>query len=60
MMRIITGEKYNTSFGTMVVLPMLTDGFHVGDQIEYDGIKYVVKKIIPPTKPDGKWSIMIE
>lgn len=59
MMRVITGEMFNTSFGTMVVLPALEDVIRVGDKVKYDGNVYEVKGIVPPTRPDGKWSIKI-
>ena len=59
MTRVITGEKFITSFGTMVVLPVLENVIRVGDKVIFNGNVYEVEAVIPPTRPDGKWSVKI-
>ena len=58
-MKVVTGDKFNTSFGMLIVHNEQDEVFAVGDSIKYDGTEHRVKAIIPPTKPDGKWALQI-
>lgn len=59
MMIAITGEKINTSFGTMIILDSETHRITVGDTIVHNNERYIVKELIPPTRPEAKWAIRI-
>ena len=58
-MKVVTGDKFNTSFGMLIVYNEQNETFSVGDAVEFDGKEHCVKAIIPPTKPDGKWALRI-
>ena len=50
MMKLITKGTYNTSWGTAFVIDY-TSQLKIGDSILVEDKKYVIKKIILPTKP---------
>ena len=58
-MRVITGDKLNTSFGVMLIHNEQTELFSVGEQIMFDNTIYKIEAVIPPTKPNGKWALRI-
>lgn len=60
MMIVITGDKFNTTFGTMLIPTDQTLRVSVGDIIKYENNEYTVERIVPPTKPDGKWALEIK
>ena len=59
MSQAIMGEVFNTSFGTFAVCD-LSKEVRIGERIIVNGTPEIVKSIIPPTKPNGKWSIELE
>lgn len=59
MMRVITGTMYNLSNGKTIVYNEQNDRFSVGDKVSYEGEIYTIKAIVPPSKPDGKWSLCV-
>lgn len=59
MMKVITGEVFNTSFGKIIAYNEQHLVISVGEPISFNGGNYVVKEIIPPTKPDGLWSLCV-
>lgn len=58
-MKVITGDKFITSCGIMVVQNEQDQAFAVGDAVRFDEGIYTVKEVIPPTTPAGKWSLKI-
>ena len=59
MMKVITGKMFSTSLGKMIVHNKQLEEFAVGDNIFFDGNVYIIKGIIPPTNPEGKWSLSV-
>jgi len=60
MMKVITGEKLNTSLGLTVVVEEPSVSLNVGEQIIFEGKTFTIVEIISPSKPNGKWAIIIE
>lgn len=60
MMIVITGQIIKTSFGEMIIHNEQNDHLEVGEMIEIDGMARKIKAILPPSKPDAKWSLMLE
>ena len=58
-MRVITGEKFSTSFGEFLVYNEQSERISVEEKILFNNEAYVVKAIIPPVEPNGKWSLMV-
>lgn len=58
-MKVITGKMFNTSFGKIIVHNEQTEKLFVGESVVYNGDTLQIKNIIPPTKPDGKWSLSV-
>ncbi len=54
---VITGDKYTTKTGTVIVYDNQEERFSIGDKIVYKGERYIIERIIPPTRPNGKWSL---
>lgn len=59
MMKVITGEKFNTSLGIMIVYNEQDSLLKVGDDVSYNNQVYKVESVVAPTKPGGKWSIRV-
>ena len=59
MMRVITGTMFNLPTGKTIVYNEQNDRFSVGDIVNYEGKTYTIKAVVPPTKPDGKWSLCV-
>ena len=59
MMRVITGTMYNLSNGKTIVYNEQNDRFSVGDKVSYEGKIYTIKAVVPPSKPDGMWSLCV-
>lgn len=59
MMKVITGKKFNTTFGIILVPDEQNEKFQIGEEIKYGGDNYSISEIIPPTKPSGKWSLQL-
>ncbi len=55
----ITGKKFTTSFGVFVVHNEQTEPIRRGDTVVYEREEYTVLEIVPPTKPEDKWSVRI-
>ena len=60
MMKVITGERFKTSFGVMLVHNEQSETISVGEQIRFDNAVYEVKAVIPPANHNGKWALKIE
>lgn len=60
MTKVITGKLFNTSFGKVIVQNDTDVVVSVGETVLFCGAMYSVKDIIPPTKPEGKFSIVID
>lgn len=58
-MKRITGEKFNTAFGVAVVPNEQNEKIVVGEQILFEDEVFLVREVVPPSTPGGKWSIMI-
>lgn len=58
-MKAVTGKMFNTSFGTILVHNEQDERFTVGERITYEGNTLEIQNIIPPTTPDGKWSLVV-
>ena len=54
---VITGDKYTTKAGTIIVYDNQRERFSTGDKIFYKGEQYIIERIFPPTRPNGKWSL---
>lgn len=59
MMKVITGTMYKLSNGKTIVHNEQNDRFSVGDIVSFDGKQYKIKNIVPPSKPDGMWSLYV-
>ena len=59
MTKVIIGEIFNTKIGTMIVHNEQNDKFSIGDKIIFDNMDYSIVGIVPPSKPDGKWSLEV-
>ena len=59
-MKAITGKRYKTSFGTFVVLEEPIPSITAGDTVTFEKQRYTVKEIVAPTRPGGKWSVMVD
>ncbi len=59
MMTVITGEMFHTSYGLFIVAENWTGPAKKGNVIEFKKKHYTVKRIIPPKKPDGQWSVEV-
>lgn len=59
MVKEITGQLFETSFGTMIVYDDQSAVLTVGDSIRFDGTDYKMEAVIPPSKPEGKWSLRV-
>lgn len=59
MVKDITGQLFETSFGTMIVYDDQSAVLTVGDRVRFDGSDYKVETVIPPSKPEGKWSLRV-
>ena len=59
MVKEITGQLFETSFGTMIVYDDQSAVIALGDSIRFDGSHYKVEAVIPPSKPEGKWSLRV-
>lgn len=57
---VLTGELFKTKYWTVLVFNEQDCILKVGNIICYEGADYVIKQVIPPSKPDVKWSIVIE
>ncbi len=58
-MTVITGDKIKTSFGVFIVADRWSGPAKKGDVISHENKRYTVKRIVPPTNPDGKWSVEV-
>ena len=59
-MTALTGEKFETSYGTIIIHNKQEKYIHTGDRVIFGGTKYKVKTIVPPTRPEAKWSLIVE
>ena len=59
MTKVITGKKFETTFGTVFVPDEQKGKYEIGEEIKFNGDNYSISKIIPPTNPDGKWSLQL-
>ncbi len=59
MMKVITGEIFETSAGTMIIYNEQQVSISVGEKIVFNNDVYLVKEIIPPSNPHGKWSLRV-
>ena len=59
MTKVITGKIINTSFGKMVIHNEQDEHLYVGEKIIIDGTIREILCIIPPSKPESKWALMV-
>lgn len=59
MTKVITGTMYNLSSGKTIVYNEQNNRFSVGDIVNYEGTTYTIKAVIPPSRPDGMWSLSV-
>lgn len=59
MMKVITGNKFKTADGLIIVHNEQDEKLYEGERVLLDGKTVVIAKIIPPSKPSGKWSILL-
>ena len=59
MTKVIIGNMFVLQNGIAIVHEDQEEQFTIGEVVVYEGRKYTVKSIVPPTRPDGKWSIMV-
>lgn len=58
-MKVLTGDLFNIKDGRRLVYNEQDFHLQVGEQIEFSGKIYIIRALIPPSRPDGKWSISI-
>ena len=58
-MRTVTGELFHTRIGEMLVYNEQEEAFSVGERISYGGLPYIIKRIVFPSKPKAKWSLLL-
>ena len=58
-MKAITGAIHNTSFGLFIIPDDQKTAFSAGDIVCLKGQNYVTIGIVPPTRPDAKWSLKV-
>ena len=59
-MIFLTGTKFMTAQGVVIVYNEQQVRLAVGDVVSFDGEDLTIKRVIPPTRPGGKWSIEAE
>ena len=60
MTKVITGKKFNTSFGTMIIHNEQNTKLSKGDDVNFENMNYSVVAVVPPTRPDGKWALQVD
>lgn len=63
MMKVITGDKFVTSYGTMILCGDDFPGntkIAIGEHVLFDGKEYVLRGVIPPSPTVGRMSLCIE
>ena len=60
MTKVITGKKFNTSFGTMIIHNEQDTRLSKGDNVNFENMDYSIVAIVPPTRPDGKWALQVD
>ena len=60
MTKVLTGEIINTSFGEMLLYNEQSSLISVGDIVLVSGQLREVKAIQVPSKPDGKWALLLK
>lgn len=58
-MKVLTGDLFNVNGERLLVYNEQDLPLQVGEKIEFSQNAYIVRAIIPPSRPDGKWSISI-
>ncbi len=59
MTKAITGTIHNTSFGLFIIPDDQKMVLSVGDTVCLKGQNYAIIGIVPPTRPDAKWSLKV-
>ena len=59
-MIFLTGTKFATAQGVVIVYNEQDTRLAVGDVVSFEGEDLIIKRIIPPTRPAGKWAIEVE
>lgn len=62
MMKRITGEMFETSGGTMIVSMDVPEkvNIQINDIVEFEGGRFIVTGIVPPTRPEAKWALQVK
>lgn len=56
----ITGELFNTSWGKAIVHNEQDIFVRKGDEILFEGRKYVITAIVSSSRPNGRWSLIVK
>lgn len=59
MIQAVTGTMFNLNTGRTIVHNEQDHDFSIGDVISFDGKTYKIARVIPPSKPGGKWSLVV-
>jgi len=60
MAKQITGELFDTTWGKMIVYNEQDTCISEGDRVIFEGVEYSVISIIPPSRPEAKWSLQVK
>ena len=58
-MRTVSGKLFHTRMGKMLVYNEQDERFSLGEKVFYDGLPYIIKHIVFPSKPEAKYSMEI-
>ena len=59
MTKAITCQMFETTVGTLLVADEQSVIWEVGEIISHKGKRFVIESIVPPTQPEGKWSLKV-
>ena len=59
-MIFLTGTKFETAQGVVIVYNEQRVRLSVDDVVSFEGEDLIIKQIIPPTRPNGKWAIEVK
>ncbi len=59
-MIFLTGSKFETAQGVVIVYNEQHVRIAVDDVVSFEGEDLIIKRIIPPTRPSGRWAIEVE
>ena len=59
MMKVITGNQFNTRYGKLIVPDDQESIYRIGERIRFENDEYTIQQVISPSVPDGKWTLMV-